>query len=97
VSMDDAVTLTQADRLALADILADVNGTVLLAVDDIDGGVKLKVSGRWTPAYGTLTQRDPGRSSADDLAHEARVIRPAWWGSRQDDRPDPGEYVDVNL
>ena len=52
--MDDVVTLDEAARKILADILTNAPGVVLLAVDDIDGAVKLKVAGRWTPPIGVM-------------------------------------------
>ena len=96
--MDDAVRLSNGDRVYLAEMLAaGPPGDVLLAVDDIDGAVKVKVAGRWSPPIGTLASpapdRDSARSNRDDLTEEARVIRPPWWVNGAD-RPDPAEYLD---
>lgn len=89
--MDDVVTLTLGDRLALADDLAAANGTVYLAVDPIDGGVKLKIGGRWGVHYGSMPQqRDPSRNVADDMREEARAIVPVWY-ERGVDRPGRGD------
>ena len=95
--MDEAVRLNAVDQARLAGWLQDAVGEVLVAVDDIDGALKVKVDGRWSPPIGVLKSTaapvvDSARTVADDLAQEATVLRPAWWGSRQDDRPDPAEY-----
>lgn len=78
--MDDAVKLSNGDRLYLAEVLAaGPPGDVLIAVDDIDGALKVKVAGRWSPPIGVLEQRgatpvDAGRSNRDDLAAEHRAM-----------------------
>lgn len=92
MSMDDAVTLNEFQQRTLAEMLLRSSGDVLVAVDDIDRALKVKVAGRWSPPIGVMAQRDPARSNADDLAHEALGIRPVWWGSAQDDQPAPVEY-----
>lgn len=96
--MDDVVRLSPDDREHLAAILAHAgSGEVLLAVDDIDGAVKVKTAGRWSAPIGQLAAAAPvvdsARSNRDDLAEEARVIRPPWWVNGAD-RPDPAEYLD---
>ena len=53
--MDDVVRLSNGDRVYLAELLTSAAaGDVLLAVDDIDGAVKVKVAGRWSPPIGKL-------------------------------------------
>lgn len=93
--MDDVVRLNADAREHLVAVLQNAGpGDVLVAVDDIDGAVKVKTHGRWSAPIGRLDgQRDPGRDVRHDLAEEARVIRPPWW-DRGQDRPDPSEYMD---
>lgn len=53
--MDDVVRLGNGDRVYLAQLLTDgPAGDVLIAVDDIDGAVKVKVAGRWSPPIGRM-------------------------------------------
>jgi hypothetical protein len=52
--MDDVVRLSPVDQARLIGWLQDAVGPVLIAVDDIDGAVKVKVDGRWSPPIGTL-------------------------------------------
>ncbi len=74
--MDDAVKLSNGDRLYLAEVLAaGPPGDVLIAVDDIDRALKVKVAGRWSPPIGRMDHRgDTGRRHLDDLAEEARTL-----------------------
>lgn len=94
--MDDVVRLKAVDTARLVGWLEDA-GEVLVAIDDIDGALKVKVDGRWSPPIGVLTSTGPApvvdsaRSNRDDERDEARVIRPAWW-DRDADRPDPSEW-----
>lgn len=97
--MDDVVRLSDDDRLLLSDLLANATGggPVLVAVDDIDGAVKVKTHGRWSPPIGVLTSTaapvvDSARSNRDDEREEARVLRPRWGV----DRPDRAEYSDLD-
>lgn len=94
--MDDVVRLKPVDAARLMGWLEDAAGEVLVAIDDIDGALKVKVAGRWSPPIGVLTSAaapvvDSGRSNRDDERQEAKVLRPAWW-DRGDDRPDPSEW-----
>lgn len=75
MSMDDVVRLSQGDREFLAHELAAATGEVLIAVDDIDRALKVKVAGRWSPPIGRMEHRgDAGRRHVDDLAEESRTL-----------------------
>ena len=94
--MDDVVRLSPDDREYLARLL-HADGEVLLVIDDIDGAVKVKTHGRWSPPIGVLTSTaapvvDSGRSNHDDELQEALVLRPQWGR----DLPDRAEYSDLD-
>ena len=97
--MDDVVRLNADAREHLVAVLQNAGpGDVLVAVDDIDGAVKVKTHGRWSAPIGILDGspapvKDSARDVRHDLTDEARVIRPSWW-DRGQDRPEPSEYMD---
>lgn len=96
--MDDVVRLSPDDREFLVALLANATtGDVLVVIDDLDGAVKVKTHGRWSPPIGVLTSTtapvvDSARSNRDDELQEARVLRPHWGR----DLPDPADYKDLD-
>jgi len=91
----DVVDLTSVDRAALADMLDA--GATHVAVDPIDGGLKVKVGGRWTPAFGRMSERVHYVDAPDDAGEDLRaeVDEARRRGELDVEPPDPSEYRDL--